>query len=176
MTIKLQSYTETKNHYIKMVIWRVFNALVFPLLPAYLRNKALWLFGANIGRSLVYRTVKVYAPWNLEIGEWSCIGPRVELYNKARISIGDNSVISQDSYICTASHNVSSISMALVTRPIDIQDNVWIAAKAAIMPGVTIAKGAVVAACSVVAKDVQPWTVVGGNPAKFIKERRLTAK
>lgn len=90
--------------------------------------------------------------------------------------IGGNgvaAVISQDSYICTASHDVTSPVMATLNKPISIGSNVWIAAKAAIMPGTTIADGTVVAACVVVAKSTEPWTVVGGNPAKFIKKREL---
>ena len=74
----------------------------------------------------------------------------------------------------TASHDVSSPHFDLVRKPVVICDNVWIAMGAIVLPGVTIGEGAVVAAGAVVAKDVLPWTVVGGNPARFIKKRELT--
>lgn len=171
--IKLESYTERKDHYLKMVVWRIFNATVFPLLPSCLRNLSLRLFGAELGKSLVYRSVKVYAPWKLEIGDWSCIGPHVELYSKDKISIGDNSVVSQGAYLCTASHDVNSENMALVTKPIVIRDGVWIAAKAIVLPEVEMDCGTVAGAGSVVAKSVGRNEVVAGNPAKRVSIRKI---
>jgi acetyltransferase-like isoleucine patch superfamily enzyme len=75
--------------------------------------------------------------------------------------------------LITGSHEISSGHFDLITRPITVEDNVWIATGAMILPGVTIGEGAVVAAGAVVTKDVEPWTVVGGNPARFIKKREL---
>ena len=89
------------------------------------------------------------------------------------VTIGSNVVISQDAYICTASHDVSSPSMALVTKPVKICDQSWIAAKATVLPGVTIGEGAVVGACAVVAKDVKPWSIAVGNPARVVGSRTL---
>ena len=172
MGVELQSYEERKDRYLRMVLWRVFNATIFPLLPSCLSNLALRMCGAKIGKSLVYRSVRVYAPWKLEIGDWSCIGPRVELYCKDRITIGDNSVISQDSYLCTASHDVNSCTMALVTKPIVIQDGVWVAAKVIVLPGVEMHSGSVAGAGSVVAKSVGANDVVVGNPARQVSTRK----
>ena len=93
------------------------------------------------------------------------------MYNKDLIVIGDDSVISQGTYLCTASHDISSKMLPLNTAPIIIGKNVWVAADAFVGMGVTIGEGAVVGARAAVFKDVEPWTVVGGNPAKFIKNR-----
>lgn len=173
MSVNLLEYQEKKPHYLKMVMWRVYQATVQKLLPNKLREYSLRMFGAKIGRMEVKRSVFIYAPWNLVTGDMVCIGPRVEIYNKAPVKIGDNVVVSQDAWICTASHDISDRTMGLVTKPIEIGGSVWIAAKAAVLPGVTIGEGAVVGACSVVTKDVKAWTVVGGNPAKILKERKL---
>lgn len=173
MGVELQSYEEGKDRYLRMVLWRVFNATIFPLLPSCLRNIALRMCGAKIGKSLVYRSVRVYAPWNLEIGDWSCIGPRVELYCKDRITVGDNSVVSQGSYLCTASHDVNSCNMALITKPIIIWDGVWIAAKVIVLPGVEMCCGSVAGAGSVVARSVGMNEVVAGNPAKKVSVRKF---
>lgn len=174
MNLELTNYKESKPHYFKMVVWRVLNFWLFPLLPRGMRNGLLRLFGAKIGKDCLFRRqVKFYAPWNFECGDAVCFGPRVEVYNKDKVTCGCNIVVSQDSYLCTASHDISSRTMALVTKPIVINDNVWIAAKASIMPGVAIGEGAVIAATSTVVKDVESWSVVGGNPAKFIKKREL---
>jgi acetyltransferase-like isoleucine patch superfamily enzyme len=75
--------------------------------------------------------------------------------------------------LITGSHDISISTFDLITKPITIMDNVWVATGAMILPGVTIGEGAVVAAGAVVTKDVEPWTVVGGNPAKVIKRRIL---
>ena len=95
------------------------------------------------------------------------------IYNKAKISIGNNSVVSQNVYLCTASHDITSSLHPLITAPIIVEDQVWIAADAFIGMGVTVSEGAVVGARAAVFKDVAPWTVVGGNPARFIKQRLI---
>jgi putative colanic acid biosynthesis acetyltransferase WcaF len=135
------------------------------------RNMLLRLFGAKIDKdALVYNTCTVFAPWNLVVGR-SCIGPNTIIYNKDMIIIGDDSVVSQYSYLCTAGHDTSSLMLPLITAPIEIEDHVWIAANCFIGMGVIISEGAIVGARSAVFKDVEPWTIVGGNPAKFIKKR-----
>lgn len=167
--LDLAHYSEVKPHYLKMVIWRVFNALLFPLLTRSLRTLSLRLFGAKIGKDCLFkRQAKFYAPWNFSCGDAVCVGPRAEIYNKDFVAIGDNVVISQDAWLCTASHDIKSPRLALVTKPIKIGNNVWIAAKAAILPGVTIGDGAVVGACAVVSRDVVPWSVAVGNPAHIV--------
>lgn len=176
MEINLGDYTELKECRWKRIVWFFFNRLIYPLLGNKNRARLLRIFGAKIGRRCrLYRSVRYYAPWLLEFGDFVCIGPRVDIYSKAKVIVGNQVVISQDSYICSASHDISSPFMQLVTKPIIIGSNVWIAAKSTILPGVTIGDGVVVGACAVVTKNVQPWTVVGGNPARFIKKRFLSA-
>jgi putative colanic acid biosynthesis acetyltransferase WcaF len=137
----------------------------------------LRLFGAKIHySSLVYSSVKIWAPWNLEIGEYSCLGPNVDCYNQGRITIGANTVVSQKTYLCASTHDFTDPMHPLLLRPIIIADKVWVAADVFIGPGVTIGEAAVVGARSAVFKKVEPYTVVGGNPAKFIKQRIFAAK
>ena len=169
-------YHEEKPQYWKMVFWRVTNMLVFPLLSRKTRLRLLRAFGLKMeNRAIVYRSARIYAPWNLVLQDGVVVGPRCEIYNKAQVIIGYKSVVSQDSYVCTASHDISRKDLALVVKPVEIKAYTWVASRAIIVPGVTIGEGAVVAAGAVVAKDVEPWTVVGGNPAKFIKKRELVA-
>ena len=112
-------------------------------------------------------------PWNFSIGDQSSIGEHAWIYCLDKITIGKNCCIGEDVRLLTGSHDVHVPTFDLVTKPISIKDDVWIATGAYVMPGVTIGEGAVVAAGAVVTKDVEPWTVVGGNPAKFIKKREL---
>lgn len=175
--MNLSDYKEVKPKRLRRVIWAAVNALIFPLLPGrpfwWLRKLTLRLFGAKIDKdAYIYSSCKVFAPWQLVVGR-ACIGPHTEIYNKAPITIGNDSVVSQGSFLCAASHDISSLMLPLVIKPITLGDNVWVAADAFIGPGVTIGEGTVVGARAAVFKDVEAWTVVGGNPAKFLKKREI---
>ena len=119
------------------------------------------------------RKCRIDYPWRLTMGDKSSLGDGTWAYCLDCIIIGKNCCIGEDVRLLTGSHDVTSPHFDLVTKPIVIHDNVWIATGAIVLPGVTIGEGAVVAAGAVVTKDVPPWTVVGGNPARVIKERRL---
>lgn len=175
---ELYKYREKKPHKFKRYIWKCVNSTIFRCMPGYplcyVRILLLKLFGADIPmRTLVSNFADIYAPWNLKMEKYSCIGPHVELYNKDLIIIGENVVVSQGSYLCTASHDISSSLLTLITKPIIIKNRAWIASDAFIGMGVIIGEGAIVGARGCVYKDVAPWTVVGGNPAKYIKNRIL---
>lgn len=179
MTINLVDYHEEKPRLLMRLFWRLINVTFFRLLIVglklhWVRNTILRFFGTKItNKALVYHNSEIYAPWNLEVGNNSTIGPRVQIYSKDKIIIGSNVVISQGSFLCAATHDISEPLMPLVTKPIRVKDCAWIAAEAFIGPGVTIGEGAVVGARAVVFKDVEPWHVVGGNPARVLKIREM---
>jgi len=134
----------------------------------------LRLFGAKVHRTAnVYSSVKIYAPWNLVMQEHSCLAPEVDCYNVAKVTIGAYSIVSQKTYLCTASHDISKRSFSLIIKPITLKEQSWIGASSFIGMGVTVGQGAVVGATSSVYKDVEGWTVVGGNPVKFLKFRKI---
>ena len=110
------------------------------------------------------------------MGNYSCMGPKVDCYNQGKITIGNQTSISQKTYLCASSHDFTISNFPLILKPIQIGNQVWIAADAFIGPGVSVGEGAVVGARAAVFKKVDPWTVVGGNPAKFIKDRKLRDK
>lgn len=174
--MNLNSYKEAKPNFIRRIFWFIVNRSVFRILCTRIfsqfRILLLKIFGADIEWGIeIYSSVDIFAPWNLSIGKYSCIGPNTTIYNKAPIVIGENCVISQGAYLCTASHDISKKSHDLITKPIIIKNRAWVAAEAFVGMGVTIGEGAVVGARAAVFKDVEPWTVVGGNPAKVIKKR-----
>jgi putative colanic acid biosynthesis acetyltransferase WcaF len=147
-------------------------------LPRNIGNKwrinLLRVFGAKIDPTAgVHSSARIYFPANLEMGPNSCIASNVDCYNVDKVRIGANSVVSQGAYLCTASHDITNPLNPLITAPIIIADQAWVAADAFVGMGVTIGQGAVIGARAAVFKDVEPWTVVGGNPAKFIKKRIL---
>jgi putative colanic acid biosynthesis acetyltransferase WcaF len=163
--------------YVVRLLWRIVWTTVWKLLWSkiyWLRPLVLKMFGAYIPlKCQFFGSTRIERPYDLKIGEYTSIGRRVELYNLGHLEIGSHTVLSQDVYVCGGTHDYTKPDMPLVKKDIKIGSGVWICAGAFIMPGVTIGDGAVVAANSVVTKDVEPWTVVGGNPAKFIKKREI---
>lgn len=87
--------------------------------------------------------------------------------------IGDKVTVSQNSYLCGGSHDISDLALGFVTKPIEIKDYAWICANCFIMMGVKIEEGCIIGATSSLFKSTEPWSVYGGNPAKFIKKRIL---
>lgn len=138
------------------------------------RIALLKMFGANVKwSSNVLPSCRIWQPWKLTMGAYASLSENVDCYTVDEVSIGEQTTVSQGVRLCTAGHDIRSTIMELETKPIVIGCNAWVAAWSIVLPGVTIGEGAVVAAGAVVTKDVEPWTVVGGNPAKFIKKRVL---
>ena len=107
------------------------------------------------------------------LGDHSCLGPHVICYCGGGIRIVAHCTVSQYAHLCGASHDYEHPNMPQTFSPIVVEDQVWICTDAFVGPGVTIGEGAVVGARACVFRDVDGWTVVGGNPARPIKERRL---
>lgn len=178
--VDLSSYQNTlgfKNkayRFVWNIVWIIFARPFHRRLANKWKLFLLRLFGAEVhNTSVVYSSARIYLPSNLVLEEYACIGPEVDCYNPAKITIGAHTTISQKSYLCSASHDISLSHNPLITEPIIIKDQVWIGAASYVGLGVTIGQGAVVGATASVYKDVEPWTIVGGNPAKFIKKRNL---
>ena len=143
-----------------------------PKIMWFWRRWLLRLFGAKIeGQVQIHPSVKIFIPWNLEVGEWTSIGFDSVIYNLGMIKIGKRVTISQRSHLCAGSHDFRDPSMTLLKLSITIEDDSWICTDTFVSGNVTVSKGAVVGACSCVIKDVQPWSIVGGNPAKHIGQR-----
>ena len=84
-------------------------------------------------------------------------------------------MISQYSFLCTGSHDDSDPTLPLIALPITINAKAWVCARAYIAPGKVVGEGAVVGACAVVTRDVEPWAVVAGNPARKLRQRSCTS-
>jgi len=138
------------------------------------RRTLLRAFGANVQvDARIYPSARVAAPWKLVVGARSCIGPHVECYNVAPITIEDDVTVSQYAYLCTASHDIHSPGRELVAHPITLRRGAWVFAHAMIGPGVTVETGGVVGASAMVTKLVPAYCVVAGNPAQQVSERRF---
>lgn len=146
--------------------------LSFNLIPNPFRKYYLRLFGINIGRaSSIHRLCRFFHIGKLTIGDNSTINFGCFLDNRRGIYIGNNVGIAHNTKIYTLGHDINDPSFKTKGAPVYIKDNSFIFSNSLIMPGVTIGEGAVVLAGSVVTKNVEPWTVIGGNPAKKIMNR-----
>ena len=158
---------------VRFLLFRPFGTKLF--LPW--RLFLLKLFGAKVyWDSGVYSSTVIWAPCNLRLGHNAWLGPNVICYNQALVTLVDDVTVSQYSYLCTAGHELScknSNQGGLIVAPITLHKASWIGTRAFISMGVEIGENAVVGATASVYKDVEPWTVVGGNPAKFIKKREI---
>ncbi len=131
-------------------------------------------FGAKIGKNcIIRRTVKVYYPWLLTMGDMVIVGDAANLYCLGPITLNDRCMVSQEAYLCAGTHDFSKIDLPLVTKPVILGKDAWVCARAFVGPGVTIGEGAVVGACAVAMRDVAPWKIVAGNRATVVGERRL---
>ena len=174
---KYRNVLTRKHQMIRMlwsVVWTIFARPLPRSIGSGWKRFLLRLFGAKLASTaIVYSSAKIYYPANLIMDEYSCLASGVDCYNVALVKIGANTTVSQGAYLCTASHDISDSLNPLVTAHIIVKDQAWIATDAFVGMGVTVGQGAVIGARACVFKDVEPWTVVGGNPAKFIKRREI---
>lgn len=172
MPIKLSA-----SNKLARVIWNFVWLLLYRPTPIYLhcwRRNLLRVFGAKIGvNAHPYPSCVIWAPWNLTMEDYSCLGHSVTCYNVAPIRLGKHATVSQKSHLCTATHDYTDPSMPLIVAPISIENHAWVTADVFVGPGVTIGRGAVINARSSVFSDIEPWTLARGNPAMSYKKRVL---
>ncbi len=134
------------------------------------RAAVLRLFGARIRRDTFIRNIHVKFPWNLEVGDRCWLGEGAWLHNQDKLTIGADSVISQQSFITTGSHD-SKRTMELVTRPVVIGRGVWVTSRCIVLAGVEIGDNAILTPGSVAHRSLPGGGVYGGNPAKLLRAR-----
>jgi len=177
-TLDIESNRSASKYNRKELFLRVlwgFGKVVFRLTPRPcfgMRRAILRSFGAKIGSNVnIYPSALIYYPWNLVICNDSSLGEWALVYNLGPVSIGERTTISQRVHLCAGTHDYRNSAMPLIKPPIEIGDEVWVCADAFIGPNVSIGARAIIAAAAVVVKDVSNSTIVGGNPAKKIKNR-----
>jgi putative colanic acid biosynthesis acetyltransferase WcaF len=154
------------------IVWFVLARWTPPPLRAW-RILLLRVFGARVDSSAnVYGSASIWHPANLIMGPYATLGPHVRCYNMAPVSLGERAVVSQSAHLCAGTHLIDDPSFQLVAKPITIAARAWVAADAFVGPGVTIGEGAVLGARGVTVKDLEPWSVYAGNPARRLRERR----
>lgn len=160
---------------VRRVVWSIAWVLLCRWTPKPMHAWRIWVlrrFGARIGaKSFVYPSCKVWAPWLLETEEVITIGPDVEVYNPGGVFLGHHSILSQGAFLCGATHDYNSAAFTYLSRAIVLEPYAWVCARAVVLPGVHCREGSVLGAAALTSRDLEPWTVYAGNPAKPVKER-----
>jgi putative colanic acid biosynthesis acetyltransferase WcaF len=140
------------------------------------RSILLRAFGAKMGPAChFYPKSKIWAPWNLVCEDRVSVADDAELYNPAPLFMGTHAIVSQGAYICGATHLYNKPSFQLVSFPMRLGAYSWICARAAVNPGVNVGEGAILALGSVATKDLEPFGIYAGIPARKVKERSRAA-
>jgi len=156
--------------------WNLCWAILYRTSPRPLhswRAFLLRLFGATMGPDChFYPRSKVWAPWNLICAEQVTAGDGAEIYNPAPVTLGSHAILSQDAYVCAATHDYDDPAFPLIAYAMQIGAYAWVCARASVAPGVNVGEGAVLGLGSVATRTLEPWTVYAGVPAVKVKERR----
>ena len=158
-------------------LWWVLRFLLFGQafpMPSPLKVAVLRLFGGRLGTGVVIRSrVHITFPWRFTCGDHVWIGDEVLILSLAEVTLGSNVCISQRAFLCTGSHDHTKAAFDLITKPIFIEDGCWVGAQAFVGPGVTLYENTVCAAGAVVVKSAGPNELIGGNPARVIREGKV---
>lgn len=153
--------------------WLIFGRL--SPIPCFAWRRALLrLFGARVAATArVYPSARVWAPWNLVMEHRACLGPESYCYDVAPVALGVEATVSFRAFLCTASHDIRHPERPLVVGPIRLERGAFVFADAFVGMNVVVREGGVVAARAVVVRDVGPYEVVAGNPARVVSRRDM---
>lgn len=170
-----KSINRASNIFLELVVFKLHCVGLVP--SHHFRRFFYRLCGIKIGRgSTIHTMMRLYDPRNISIGSDTIIGEGAVLDGREKLTIGDHVDIASEVMIYNSEHNIDAEHFAadsgIINAPVTIDDYVFIGPRAIILPGVSIGKGAIVAAGAVVTKDVAPGAIVGGVPAKVIGERK----
>lgn len=158
----------------KVYAWGLVELLLVtnPLqISSRLRRWALVAFGARIGQGVLLRPrLRVRFPWKLSIGDRSWIGEDVWLHNQDELSVGSDVVISQGTFITTGSH-AHRRDMALITRPVVIEDGAWVTARCVVLGGSRIGTSALVSPGTVVDGEVPAGMILTAGEGAVLRPR-----
>jgi putative colanic acid biosynthesis acetyltransferase WcaF len=164
------------RHRMARFCWGIAYTCLFRTSPKpfhFWRATLLRAFGAKLGpRTHIYPAARIWAPWNLTCDEHACIADRAIVYNPAPVHMGSHSILSQEAYLCGATHDYNEPAFPLVSAPITLGAYSWVCARSTVQAGVSLSEGAVLGLGSVATRDLEAWTVYGGVPARKIKARR----
>ncbi len=161
----------------RRLLWNLCWGVLYRISPRPLhswRSALLRIFGATLGPNChFYPRSRVWAPWNLVCGDSVGVADGAEIYNPAPICFGSHAIVSQDGYICGATHDYDDPGFPLLAYRMEVGAYAWICARASVAPGINVGEGAVLGLGSVATRSLEPWGIYAGSPAVKVKERRI---
>lgn len=156
-------------------LWQVACLVLFRFSPRPFHGWRAFLlrrFGAQLGAHChIYPGAKIWAPWNLVCEDHAAIADGVIVYNPSKVFLGSHSIVSQEAYLCGATHDYNSPEFPLISGPISIHAYAWVCARATVQANLTLGEGSILALGAVATRSLEPWTIYAGVPAKKIKSR-----
>jgi len=156
-------------------LWSVVWIVLYRPSPRIAHAWRAWLlrcFGAKLGpHCRFYPASRVWAPWNLRCEDTVMVADRAELYNPAPMILASHAIVSQGAYLCGATHDTNDPKFPVISFPMRVGRYAWVAARACVSPGVNLGDGAILGLASVATKDLEPWSIYAGVPARKVKER-----
>ncbi len=166
------------THRARRLLWNLTRALLYRPSPRPFhawRAALLRIFGATLGPNChFYPASKVWAPWNLICADTVTAADGADIYNPAPMRLGSHVILSQEAFLCGATHDYDDPRFPLLAYTTEIGAYAWVCARASVCPGVNLGEGAVLALGSVATRDLEPWSVYAGVPAKKIRPRKQT--
>lgn len=157
-------------------LWQLVYVLLFRYSPRPFhawRAALLRLCGATLGPDChIYPKAVIWAPWNLFCEDAVAIADEAIVYNPIPITLKSHCTVSQQAYLCSSTHDYNDPAFPMISKPITVGRYAWICARATVLLGVTVGDGAVLGLGSIASKDLEPWSVYAGLPAKKIRERK----
>ncbi len=148
------------------LLWQMAYLLLYRISPRPLhawRSMLLRLFGAKMGLGChFYPSGRVWAPWNLICEDGCTLADQAEIYNPSPIYLGSHCIVSQQAYICGATHDYNHADFPMISYSMRLGAYSWICARASVSPGVLVGEGAVLGVGAVAHQDLEPWTVYSG--------------
>jgi putative colanic acid biosynthesis acetyltransferase WcaF len=161
---------------VRRQLWKLCWAVLYRPSPRPMhawRAFLLRCFGATMGANChFYPSSKVWAPWNLLCADTVCAADGAEIYNPAAMRLGSHAILSEQAYLCGATHDYDDARFPLLACEMEIGAYAWVCARASVAPGVNLGEGAVLGLGSVATRDLEPWCVYAGVPAVKVKERK----
>ncbi len=157
-------------------LWSIAWIFLYRPSPRIAHAWRAWLlrcFGAKLGlHCRFYPASRIWAPWNITCEDTVMVADGAELYNPAPLYLASHAIVSQGAYLCGATHNYDDPEFPVIAFPMRLGRYSWVAARACVSPGVNLGDGAILGLASVATKDLEPWSIYAGTPARKLKDRK----